>query len=117
MLLPKNNMHTLNYPHTVQPFPPSITGQPADAIAREGTATNFSCSSDGEPVPTIIWSFGGTRLVPSSLVDITSVGGNSVLTLANVGSSSVGLYQCTASNSMGTATSNTAQLQIASEWI
>lgn len=102
---------------TVQPFPPSITQQPNDVVTTNGGMTGFSCSAIGKPVPDITWSFGSTVLSPSPQVAITTSngGGTSVLSLASIEEANVGTYTCTATNSEGTATSDTAQLQLASE--
>lgn len=103
------------FPHAVQPFPPSITQHPADVITPDGGAANFTCSANGSPPPSFTWTLGGNTIAPSAGAAITSNGDSSTLSLTSVRNTSAGVYQCTATNSQGTASSNTAQLQIASK--
>lgn len=108
---------TISPLYSADPFPPSITRHPESTVVVEGQAASFTCGTNGEPTPVISWRQGNTLLSPSSQVTITvnNEEGSSVLTIANVRESNMGTYQCTASNSQGTVTSNMAQLQIASK--
>lgn len=98
-----------------QPRPPSITQQPEDAVVAPGAMATFSCAASGEPLPSISWTRDEQPVVSSPQATIIGGGGTSSLTLTGVQSEVTGIYQCEAVNTEGTAVSDGAELQLASE--
>ena len=89
---------------TQTPVAPVITTQPANQTVQVGTAATFSVACSGTPVPTYQW-YEAT----SAISGATS---NSYTTPATTLAMSGNLYSCTATNSMGYATSNAAILTV-----
>ena len=75
---------------------------------------NFVCQAVGEPVPDITWYFNGVMInvsdnnskytIVSRSLNITTI--ENTLTVYNVTSSDVGVYNCTATNIFGSDTRN-----------
>ena len=107
---------TCTSPSSGVPRPPNITQHPANTVVAPSNTAMFTCSAEGQPLPTFAWSHDGVQL-DSEQASIQSSGGSSSLTLTGVTSAEEGLYACTASNSEGSATSSSAQLQLACECV
>jgi Immunoglobulin I-set domain len=58
----------------------------------------LSCSASGVPAPTISWSKNGDAVIPSDYFQLVD-GGN--LRILGVMPSDAGMYQCIATNSIG----------------
>lgn len=97
------------------PRPPTITEHPSDVTAISGSDVSFTCSASGQPLPTFTWYHGGEELTPGGEVTVTSSGGRSTLSVGAVGEEEEGEYHCQAANSLGSASSESAQLQLACE--
>ena len=80
---------------------------------RQKRTNTFSCQAVGEPVPDISWYINDVMInvsansskymIVSRSLNITTI--ENTLTVHNVTSSDVGVYTCTATNVIGTATS------------
>ena len=97
--------------------PPVITTQLENTttVITEGDNTTIECEAIGYPPPTIMWSrTNGTLSDRVSVSDSTSVriGNGNVtsvsvnLTLQNANTEDTGLYQCSATNNVGTDVKN-----------
>ncbi len=83
---------------------PTITDQPVDRSVFAGDAASFECAASGTPAPSIKWQRDG--------IDIPGVSGG-VLNLSGVTEQDDGAsFRCIASNSSGTATSDSAILSV-----
>jgi hypothetical protein len=83
---------------------PSITWQPTNVVALQGSAVSFLTSATGTPTPAYQWFFNTTNL----LIGQT----NSLLTLTNVQLSQAGGYSVVAVNAAGSETSAVALLTV-----
>ncbi len=83
--------------------PPSITAQPANATACEGTSASFSVTAVGTGL-TYQWRRNGV---------IISGETNPVLTLNNITTANAGTYDVVITGTCGNVTSNTATLTVA----
>ena len=93
---------------------PVITSEITDLSDSGTDLANFSCQAVGEPVPDISWFFNGViinvsdnsskYMIVSRSLNITTT--ENTLTVYNVTSSDVGVYTCTATNIIGSDTSN-----------
>lgn len=104
-----SNAASLTVGTTTPPPPattaPVITTQPvSQTVASLGSVT-FSVAASGSPTPTIQWFRNGTALAGAT---------QNTLALSNVSSTDAGNYLAVASNSAGSATSNTATLTVES---
>jgi len=86
-------------------------------VITEGDTTTITCEAVGYPPPTIVWSrtigtlsdrvsVSNSVGVPTESGNVTSVSVNLTLTNANRGDT--GLYECSASNSVGSDNRNTS---------
>jgi len=86
-------------------------------VITEGDTTTITCEAVGYPPPTIVWSRTSGTLsdrvsvsnsvsVPTGSGNVTSVSVN--LTLTNAYREDTGLYECSASNSVGSDNRNTS---------
>ena len=93
---------------------PVILSEVRDLSDVRTDKANFSCQAVGEPVPDISWYFNDVMInvsansskymIVSRSLNMTAT--ENILTVYNVTSSDVGVYTCTATNVIGTATSN-----------
>jgi len=84
--------------------PPVATSQPSSVTVAFSSTAVFSFTASGSPTPTYQWFLNGTA-IPSATSSTLVVSG---ATVANAGS-----YTCTATNSLGSITSNAATLGVA----
>ncbi len=82
---------------------PTITTQPASQTVTAGSSVTFSVVASGTATLTYQWKLGGTAISGAT---------SASLTLTNVQSANAGGYTVTVSNSVGSATSNTATLTV-----
>ena len=93
---------------------PSIIELVSDIVVQQKRINTFSCQAVGEPVPDISWYFNGVMInvsdnsskymIMSRLLNITT--NENMLTVYNVTSTDVGVYTCSATNIIGSDTSN-----------
>ncbi len=81
----------------------SITGQPTNATACEGSAAGFTVTAGGSPAPSYQWR--------KNTVDIPGAT-NATLSFASVAAGDAGSYDCVVTNSCGSATSLAASLTV-----
>ena len=99
--------------------PPSIRAplENTTTVITEGDTTTITCEAVGYPPPTIVWSgvnetssytipVNNSVSVPTGNGNVTSVSVN--LTLTNANREDTGLYECSASNSVGSDNRNTS---------
>ncbi len=82
---------------------PVITAQPASQTVNAGANVQFSVTASGGPAPSFQWSKGGTAISGAT---------GSTLNLNNVQTTDAGSYTVTASNYLGSITSNPATLTV-----
>jgi hypothetical protein len=82
---------------------PAITTQPTSQTVTAGAAVTFTVAASGNPTPTYQWRKGGAALAGKT---------SATLTLSAVTSADAGSYDCVATNSAGSATSNVATLTV-----
>ncbi|XP_063960198.1 roundabout homolog 1-like [Lytechinus pictus] len=95
---------------------PTITEQPKSLIVIRGDPASFNCKAEGRPEPTISWLKNGQPLViRDSRHNILDSGSLFFLQVVGnrQGGQDGGVYQCVAENSLGTAYSANATLEIA----
>ena len=77
----------------------------------------FSCDANGSPVPTFSWETDGSTVDTYDNYRITLSPDEKQLTIMYVEKTDSGQYQCVASNSLGSATSNAATLDVKCKYI
>jgi sugar lactone lactonase YvrE len=82
---------------------PAFTTQPSSVTVTAGSAATFTVAVSGSPTPAIQWQKGG--------VDIAGATGTS-FSIASVQASDAGSYLAVATNSAGSATSNSVTLTV-----
>ena len=103
-----NNISTNTTP-PLNTNPPSITQQPMDRVANEGTSVSFSVIATGAPPISYQWYFFSTLISSAT----NSTGTNTTLIVPNVqGGLNNGKYSVVVSNSLGSITSMIATLTI-----
>jgi alpha-tubulin suppressor-like RCC1 family protein len=81
--------------------PPATTMSPVGRSVPPGLPTIFTASFSGVPTPDYQWQLNGTNIPGATSLNYTN---------AAIGTNDLGYYQVIASNSMGVATSASAQL-------
>ena len=109
--LPLSLSDTFSAPslHPAQPF---IRGPPVDLTVNQSSQATFSCTAQGNPVPTISWTGPSanftTEVIPAANFTVLSV-----LTIDSaVREDHEGLYTCSASNGVGPSPSSSAALTV-----
>jgi plastocyanin len=82
---------------------PSFTTQPASKSVAVGSAVTFTAAASGNPTPTYQWQKDGAAIAGAT---------NSSYSIASAAAGDAGSYTVVATNSVGTATSNTATLSL-----
>ncbi len=82
---------------------PAFTLQPAGQTVNVGANVTFTVAASGSPTPTLQWRKNGAA-IPGATAN--------TFTLASVQATDAGDYSAVATNSAGSATSNTATLQV-----
>ena len=89
---------------------PAVTLQPLDVATTSGATATFTANASGWTAPTVQWQINSG----DGWSDITGATGNSYTTPSLAGGDSGNQYRAVFSNSLGSATTNTATLTIAS---
>ncbi|KAM8848649.1 matrix-remodeling-associated protein 5 [Synchiropus picturatus] len=108
---------TVTYHLHVAALPPSISEEALDSVlVSPGKSVYVHCSVKGEPVPSLKWTLPtGAHVKPSQFLGRkVFVYTNGTLYLKNISPSDAGSYECSASNTVGTA-KRTVQLRLQSE--
>ncbi|MBX3737831.1 MAG: immunoglobulin domain-containing protein [Candidatus Didemnitutus sp.] len=82
---------------------PSFTIQPASQTVTAGAAVTFTAAASGNPTPTFQWRKDGNNLAGAT---------NATFTIASAAAGDAGGYTVVATNSAGSATSNSATLTV-----
>ena len=85
---------------------PAVVVSPVTLTVNEGGSASFQCSASGNPEPAIVWS----KVVNQSEITQSAVSGGK-LQLNHVTGNDSGLYQCSATNILGTDQA-AAQLEV-----
>ncbi|XP_074449866.1 striated muscle preferentially expressed protein kinase isoform X1 [Larus michahellis] len=96
-------------PHTPSEsdFPPVFHIKLKDQVLLEGEALTLCCLPAGSPTPRILWMKDKRSLQPDSALNVVSCkDGRQMLTIAKVSRKDAGLYECAATNVLGTAISS-----------
>jgi hypothetical protein len=96
--------YTLNQPPVLNQAP-AITAQPQSLTVATGASAQFSVTATGTPAPTYQWFFNGAPYVGATA---------NTLSFTNARSTDAGDYTVTATNSLGSASSNKATLTVTS---
>ena len=83
--------------------PPTITDHPLSISRNVGQAAGFSVSATDNNPFTYQWQFNGNPIAGAT---------NSTFTILSVSTADAGSYNCVVTNSLGSATSNTATLTV-----
>jgi len=97
-------------------FAPAFSTQPTAQIAIPGASATFTAVAAGNPVPTCQWEVSTNGSTYTALTDGAAISGSATasLTLSGVSLAMSGnLYEVTATNSLGSATSNATSLTVA----
>ena len=82
---------------------PVLTLQPVSATIATGRSAALSVAATGSPAPTFQWSLNGTAIAGAT---------DPILEVKAATSANAGTYTCTATNSVGAATSSSATLTV-----
>lgn len=91
---------------------PLILREPNQTLVEEQGDTELSCEISGNPIPRVTWTLNGELLEDDSHISISS----SRLTLRRAQKKHAGIYQCFATNSVGTVYGST-MLQVSPKQI
>uniref|UniRef100_A0A8C4QLJ7 Titin n=1 Tax=Eptatretus burgeri TaxID=7764 RepID=A0A8C4QLJ7_EPTBU len=81
--------------------PARITTRPQSVTVTQGERVQFDCVTDGEPVPSVMWSHEGKPVTSSARHTMTTSEYHSVLKIKDVEPSDEGTYTVIAENSEG----------------
>ncbi|XP_060543834.1 striated muscle preferentially expressed protein kinase isoform X2 [Pantherophis guttatus] len=88
-------------------FPPVFHIKLKDQVLLEGEAVQLCCLPAASPVPCILWMKDKRALVSEGVLNIVACkDGRQLLTISKVSKKDAGLYECNATNALGTATSS-----------
>ncbi|XP_038278345.1 striated muscle preferentially expressed protein kinase isoform X3 [Dermochelys coriacea] len=88
-------------------FPPVFHIKLKDQVLLEGDLATLFCLPAASPSPRILWMKDKQSLVSDAAVNIVSCkDGRQLLTIPKTCKKDAGLYECTAANALGTATSS-----------
>ncbi|XP_072560760.1 vascular cell adhesion protein 1-like isoform X2 [Paramormyrops kingsleyae] len=80
-------------------YPPVIKEGNVSVTIPQGGTVSLSCSAEGKPPPQVQWSYRD-----AGNVRVTSSGGNSTAVITEASSANEGVYNCTATNWLGSDT-------------
>ncbi len=81
--------------------PPEFILKPRSRSVFEGSTVRFTCTSNGDPEPTIEWFFNGDAFVPDKRKDLKLRNGISTITINNACADDIGDYKVVATNESG----------------
>ncbi|XP_062972873.1 striated muscle preferentially expressed protein kinase isoform X2 [Elgaria multicarinata webbii] len=88
-------------------FPPVFHIKLKDQVLLEGEAVQLCCLPAASPAPRILWMKDKHPLVSEGVLNIVACkDGRQLLTISKVSKKDAGLYECNATNALGTATSS-----------
>nr|XP_034982660.1 striated muscle preferentially expressed protein kinase isoform X3 [Zootoca vivipara] len=88
-------------------FPPVFHIKLKDQVLLEGEAVQLCCLPAASPAPRILWMKDKHALVSEGVLNIVACkDGRQLLTISKVSKKDAGLYECNATNVLGTATSS-----------
>ncbi len=90
-------------------LPPVITTQPRNQVITAGGSLQFSVGAAGNIPLSYQWRFNGTNLIDGGTISGTAA---AILLIINAQPANAGTYSVVVSNSLGTATSTNATLQV-----
>ncbi|KAJ8260389.1 hypothetical protein GJAV_G00181540 [Gymnothorax javanicus] len=110
-LHPQLSQATLHIPPELK-MPPSITDQPKSHTAYRFDGITLACNASGNPPPTFRWVRNNVEFDPTADVSVTMEdnAGTLILKTSRDPTRYEGTYRCYASNILGTAISDEAQL-------
>ena len=82
---------------------PTITSQPSSTTVNQGSSASFSANATGTPTPTYKWYFNGSEISGAT---------SSTYYISSAQTSNDGSYYVIATNTAGSATSNTVTLTV-----
>lgn len=74
-----------------------LFSRPAPLQLTAGQVISLSCVASGDPLPTIMWLFNDTMIIPSNRVIVN----DTFLRVFNTTTSDTGIYTCVAINEAG----------------
>jgi hypothetical protein len=86
-----------------KPFPPTIDIQPTSATGGVGDRITLTAVARGEPIPTCQWRHDG--------ISVSSANG-ATLVISSLSSEDAGSYMMTATNDLGSVTSNPVRVSV-----
>ncbi|XP_060628877.2 striated muscle preferentially expressed protein kinase isoform X1 [Anolis sagrei] len=88
-------------------FPPVFHIKLKDQVLLEGDAVQLCCLPAASPAPRILWMKDKHALISEGVLNIVACkDGRQLLTISKVSRKDAGLYECNATNALGTATSS-----------
>nr|XP_020647830.1 striated muscle preferentially expressed protein kinase isoform X2 [Pogona vitticeps] len=88
-------------------FPPVFHIKLKDQVLLEGEAVQLCCLPAASPAPRILWMKDKNALVSEGVLNIVACkDGRQLLTISKISKKDAGLYECNATNALGTATSS-----------
>ena len=114
-LLYKQSIHPVECPYSlfiIHPAQPFIRGPPVDLTVNQSSRATFSCTAQGNPVPTISWTGPSASFTTEDTLG-TNFTVLSVLTIDSaVRALHEGAYTCSASNGVGPSPISSAALTV-----